>query len=1305
MRTRLGRLARPVLAAARILCSCLALTFGAGMFIAAPASADGTVMAWGGNSEGQLGNGTTTNSDVPAPVSLSLPPGVTVTEVASGAGQTLALLSNGTVVAWGSGAGGTLGDGTVTSSDVPVPVCAVGATAPCSAANGNILTGVTAVTAGSANSLALLSNGTVVGWGENYGGSLGIGNAVFIHDVPLPVCAEGATAPCSAANGNILTGVTAISSAGLSHTFALLSNQTVVAWGVAGIFNTLGDGIEGGGSHVPVPVCAVGAKAPCSEANGNVLTGVTAVKGGGNASIALLSDGTVVDWGRRPQVVLKVPAQVAGLSGVTAISAGNYSFMALLGNGTVMTWGKNEWGELGDDGSLASSQQNPTPVCAVGAVAPCSAANGNVLSGATAIAYAPETGLALALLSNSSVVSWGENETGGLGIGTETGPETCEFSVQCTRTPLPVAGLGGATAISSGGFGGVAATLLANTASGHSTSSSTPATVTDGPLSATASGGTGTVTVGQYASNPAGSLSFMSSGKFIDVNLSPGSSFTSLTFEDCELGGGLSLKWWNPHGYNSHTLSDSGEWETVKRQAYDPTTKCVTVEIEASGTEPTLEEMSGTIFGAALAATVKPEVTLQPAGDTVTAGEAASFTAEASGNPTPTVQWEVSKHGGAFEEIAGATSDTYAIASAATSESGDEYEAVFTNEKGDATSKPATLTVNPPKVKPEVTVQPANETVTAGETASFMAEASGNPTPTVQWWVSKHGGAFEEVSGATSDTYTIPGTATSESGYEYEAVFSNEKGEATSSPATLTVNPPKVKPEVTLQPANETVTAGETASFTAEASGNPTPTVQWWVSKHGGPFEEVSGATSDTYTIPGTATSESGYEYEAVFSNEKGEATSNPATLTVNPATSAPVNTGLPAISQTGKLLSCSSGSWTGNPSPTFAYQWLRDGHTIEGAVGSSYSIHGADKGHTLTCEVTASNLAGHQSATSAGTLIPLAGCSDYWINTAGGSWYTAGDWSSGAPPTSGEEACILANGTYTVTMEQTLASVSVQSLKIGGEEGTQTLVVASTCSQEAQLVSSAGISNGAKGAITMTNAGLCANNVTLAGAVSNAGALDVEEAQGGARSIDGSLINAKDLSLAAGASLQITGSYTQTAKGKLHTTIAGPSSFGSLSASGAATLEGGGLISEQTAPFSASAGESFAILSSAGLTGTFAKQTGEKINSSGLYYKPLYSAGGVALQATQATLTLSTSSGAPGSTVTLTGSGYIPGDTIIPFVTAAGEETEFPAATANTNGELETTVTIPAVAPGNAKIRVKGTQTPVSITKTFKIT
>jgi hypothetical protein len=90
---------------------------------------------------------------------------------------------------------------------------------------------------------------------------------------------------------------------------------------------------------------------------------------------------------------------------------------------------------------------------------------------------------------------------------------------------------------------------------------------------------------------------------------------------------------------------------------------------------------------------------------------------------------------------------------------------------------------------------------------------------------------------------------------------------------------------------------------------------------------------------------------------------------------SKPLNTEKPAITGTpaaGHTLFCSEGSWTSNSKPTFTYRWLRNGTAIDGATEHNYEyeVQGADEGQSLTCEVTAENTAGPESAISAGVTI-----------------------------------------------------------------------------------------------------------------------------------------------------------------------------------------------------------------------------------------------------------------------------------------------------------------------------------------------
>jgi hypothetical protein len=266
---------------------------------------------------------------------------------------------------------------------------------------------------------------------------------------------------------------------------------------------------------------------------------------------------------------------------------------------------------------------------------------------------------------------------------------------------------------------------------------------------------------------------------------------------------------------------------------------------------------SATSNNAVLTVNAAPAITTQPLSQTVTAGAAVTFTAAASGSPSPTYQWR--KNG---TNINGATSASYTIASVATGDAG-TYSVVATNSAGSATSNNAVLTVN---AAPAITTQPLSQTVTTGAAVTFTAAANGSPSPTFQW--RKNG---TNINGATSASYTIASATTGDAG-TYSVVATNSAGSATSNNAVLTVN---AAPAITTQPLSQTANAGAAVTFTAAASGSPAPTFQW--RKNG---VNITGATSASFTIPNASAGDAG-TYSVVATNSAGSATSNNAVLTV----------------------------------------------------------------------------------------------------------------------------------------------------------------------------------------------------------------------------------------------------------------------------------------------------------------------------------------------------------------------------------------------------------------------------------------
>lgn len=177
--------------------------------------------------------------------------------------------------------------------------------------------------------------------------------------------------------------------------------------------------------------------------------------------------------------------------------------------------------------------------------------------------------------------------------------------------------------------------------------------------------------------------------------------------------------------------------------------------------------------------------------------------------------------------------------------------------------------------KPIITSQPANTSVAVGQQATFSVTATGSAPLSYQWQKNS-----ANISGATSPSYTTPATTAADNGAAFVVIVSNAAGSATSSQAMLTVNSGSGPPTITTQPANQTVNAGQTATFTVVASGASPLSYQWQLNG-----TNISGATAASYTTPVTTTANTGQQFRVVVTNSLGSATSNVATLTVNSST------------------------------------------------------------------------------------------------------------------------------------------------------------------------------------------------------------------------------------------------------------------------------------------------------------------------------------------------------------------------------------------------------------------------------------
>jgi hypothetical protein len=179
---------------------------------------------------------------------------------------------------------------------------------------------------------------------------------------------------------------------------------------------------------------------------------------------------------------------------------------------------------------------------------------------------------------------------------------------------------------------------------------------------------------------------------------------------------------------------------------------------------------------------------------------------------------------------------------------------------------------------PGFTIQPASQTVTVGQSATFSVTVTGTAPFTYQWQKNN-----ANIPGATSASYTTPPTVSGDNGAAFRVVVTNSAGNATSNSATLTVNAAAARPSITTQPANQTVTVGQTATFSVVAAGTAPLSYQWQKNN-----ANISGATSASYTTPPTVSGDNTATFRVMIANPVASITSNSATLTVNSVSSSP---------------------------------------------------------------------------------------------------------------------------------------------------------------------------------------------------------------------------------------------------------------------------------------------------------------------------------------------------------------------------------------------------------------------------------
>ena len=304
------------------LTNCLAVAAGGSHSLAL--QGDRTVVGWGDNSVGQ--------TNIPAGLG-------DVAALAAGFGHSLALRTNGTVVGWGENEYG--------QTHIPAG-----------------LSNVMAIAAGANHSLALKADGTVVGWGNNY-----YGQATGVPQASPPFTSEGIVMVA----GHALSNVVAIA-AGEGYSLALLRDGTVFGWGQ----NSHGEATGVPSNQIPPMGSSV------VRVAGQTLSNVTAIAAGGEHSLALKVDGTLIAWGDDTYGQTNVPLNAKD---AVAMAGGRYHSSALKADGTVIVWGNN-------------SQHQ-------GLVPPALTWRGAIVAG---------NSHGLAVKTDGTVIGWGDNQYGQINI-------------------------------------------------------------------------------------------------------------------------------------------------------------------------------------------------------------------------------------------------------------------------------------------------------------------------------------------------------------------------------------------------------------------------------------------------------------------------------------------------------------------------------------------------------------------------------------------------------------------------------------------------------------------------------------------------------------------------------------------------------------------------------------------------------------------------------------------------------------------------------------------------------------------------